>query len=75
MTIAVRDGAHPLSSNEITPDWLSGVLSAEFPGVRIATAACTGERFGTSRSARPDFTYADEAGPADQSNDRRASSA
>ena len=59
---SLRNGPLPLTFDEITPEWLTRALCDEFEGVEVATAVRSGERFGTSSSARLDITYVDRAG-------------
>jgi hypothetical protein len=49
----------PLTFDEVTPEWLTVALRSRFPGIEVATARPSGERFGTSSSARFDLTFAD----------------
>lgn len=62
MVAPLRFEALPLSFDELTPRWLSEALSGQFPGVEVTGVVRTGERFGTSSSARLDLTYRDRGG-------------
>src|SRR5437868_14977399 len=62
MVAPLRYGALPLSFDDLTPQWLSEALSGHFPGVEVTDVVRTGERFGTSSSARLDLTYGDRGG-------------
>jgi hypothetical protein len=51
----------PLTFDEITPDWLTTALAPAFPGIEVDSVTHSGDRFGTSASARYDLGYAGAA--------------
>lgn len=48
----------PHSFDEFTPEWFSKALSERFPGVQVSGFRRSGERVGTSASARFELDYA-----------------
>jgi hypothetical protein len=52
----------PLTFDEVTPPWLTSALGQQFAGIVVESVAISGERFGTSSSARLELSYADRGG-------------
>ncbi len=54
----------PRSAREVTPDWLSSVLAASHPGVRVSSCELLDDHSGTTSRARVALRYDDPgAGP------------
>lgn len=54
----------PKTWAEITPEWMSEALAADFPGVQVDTVTVELRDDGTNRRARLGVTYRDGEGPA-----------
>jgi Phosphotransferase enzyme family len=54
----------PKTWDDITPDWMSAALAADFPGVEADTVTVELRDDGTNRRARLGITYRDGEGPA-----------
>lgn len=62
MTVAER--ALPRGWDEITPDWMTGVLAQHFPGAQVDDVSVVLRDDGTNRRARLAVTYSAGSGPA-----------
>jgi len=54
----------PKTWDDITPEWLSAALAADFPGVQVDTVTVELRDDGTNRRARLGVSYQAGAGPA-----------
>ncbi|BAX94505.1 aminoglycoside phosphotransferase [Mycobacterium shigaense] len=54
----------PKTWDDITPEWMSAALAADFPGVQVETVGVELRDDGTNRRARLGVTYSGGAGPA-----------
>lgn len=54
----------PKTWDDITPDWMSAALAADFPGAQVDTVTVELRDDGTNRRARLGLTYRDGEGPA-----------
>ncbi len=52
----------PSTLEAITPEWLTGALATEFPGVRVEAVAVEARSDGTNQNARLRPRYAERAG-------------
>ena len=52
-------GSVPRAAAEVTPQWLTQALQADFPGVRVAAVELIDQHAGTTDRARLRLTYAD----------------
>jgi hypothetical protein len=53
----------PTSWDEVTPEWMTAALSADFPGVEVDTVTVTTRDDGTNRRARLSLSYRTGSGP------------
>lgn len=64
MTLRTPETAHlPLSLDEVTAEWLTHALAAQFPGAVVAGVRREREFFGTAASARLHLRYAPGSAP------------
>ncbi|HEV7359968.1 MAG TPA: aminoglycoside phosphotransferase, partial [Mycobacterium sp.] len=54
----------PKTWDDMTPDWMSTALAADFPGAQVDTVTVELRDDGTNRRARLGLTYRDSEGPA-----------
>jgi hypothetical protein len=57
--VSLQHGRLPLTFDEITPAWINDALAPTLSKAEVVTVTHSGDRFGTSASARLDLTYAE----------------
>lgn len=54
----------PKTWDDITPEWMSAALAADYPGATVQSVTVAGRDDGTNRRARLGVTYSSGSGPA-----------